>query len=522
MSFLEKIQNRFGKIQLFNDLKSLDLVDILKESITSIVVFLVALPLCLGIAIASGVPPIYGIITGVIGGIVAGILSGCPLQITGPAGGLIVITLEIVQKFGFENLGMAVFIAGILQIFMGFIGLAPWLQIVSPAIIVGMLSGIGLIIFASQFLVMLSVESTGTTIDNLFTIPGILFKTIFPENESTYHIAAGVGLITLLSIFFWKLLPFHKAKFIPPTLFAVFFASIVANFLDLPIDYVSIPSNALSQIKFFDFMSSVDQLNNSDFFIAVCALTFIASVEAILTSKVIDNMCIDQTTEYNREIVAQGIGNTIAGTLNSLPLTGTIVRSIVVINSGGKTRLVSILQGLWLLLTLLIFVGLVQYLPLATLAAILVFVSFKLINIKEFRRIYRESLSEFIVGISTFFAVVLTNIFEGVILGIVLSSVKLLYDLSAFESEYIHLEDGSVEFKLRGSLNFINLPKLNRLLKGIPEKQKVIFNLENLSYIDHSCFDALVNWDKQYSQAGGIVIIEWNNLETIFKFGKNS
>jgi len=300
---LQNIKNNISatyKTWTRNLLNYFDHKNPLQEFISSIVVFLVALPLCLGIAIASGVPPIYGVITGIVGGITAGVLSGCPLQVAGPAGGLIVITFEIVKNFGIGSLGLAVFTAGILQIIMGLSGLAPWLQIVSPAIIVGMLSGIGIIIFASQFLIMLSAQPAGSTLHNLSSIPDALFKTLSPENESTYHIAAGLGLLTLLSIIFWKLLPFKRTQLIPPSLFAVIFASLVANFIDLPIDFVSIPTDALAHIKFFELKNSLKFLHNTDFIIAILTLTFIASMQAILTTKAIDRLVTSKrTSEYN-------------------------------------------------------------------------------------------------------------------------------------------------------------------------------------------------------------------------------
>lgn len=497
----------------FSDLPKKDLG---KELLASLVTYLVALPLCLGVAIASGVPPVYGLITGILGGVISGLFSGCSLQISGPAGGLIVIVIEIVHQFGIEKLGIIVLFAGILQIFTGIFGLAPWFQIVSPAIIRGMLSGIGVVIFASQFHVMMNHAPLPGTIENLLAIPSLVLETILPKDENTYHLAAGIGLVTLLIIIFWNTLPFEDIKKVPPTLVAVIFASAVAVFLQLPIDYVNIPENFIGEINPFDIGLIPDVLTNFDSLFAIAALTFIASIEAILTAKAIEKVDDGTRTHYNKEIIAQGLGNSFAGFLNSLPLTGVIVRSVVAHKAGGKTRLVAIFQGLWILITLLFLRQVIALIPLASLAAILVLVSYSLIDFKDFKRLYKVNRVEFVISIITLILVVTTDIFTGVLVGIIIASAKSLKDLSKFKSRYDYLGDGNIELKLEGSLNFINSHKLNNLLNSVPEENRVVFNMNRLHYVDHSCFEIISSWENNYAAKGGIVIVELDHIAQRF------
>jgi MFS superfamily sulfate permease-like transporter len=513
---LEQFQFLKAEVIKSFDISDLKSRDVGKELLSSLVTYLVALPLCLGVAIASGVPPVYGLITGILGGVISGVFSGCSLQITGPAGGLIVIVIEIVHQFGIEKLGIIVLFAGILQILTGIFGLAPWFQIVSPAIIRGMLSGIGVVIFASQFHVMMNHPPLPGTVENLVAIPNLIFKTIMPKDENTYHLAAGIGLVTLLIIIFWNTLPFENTKKVPPTLVAVFFASAVAVFLQLPIDYVDIPANFASEIRYFDFGLVPDVLTNFDSLFAIAALTFIASIEAILTTKAIEKIDDRCKTQHNREIIAQGLGNSFAGFLNSLPLTGVIVRSVVAHKSGGRTKWVAVFQGLWILITLLFLKQVISLIPLASLAAILVLVSFNLVDFKDFRRLYKTNRVEFVISLITLVLVITTDIFTGVLAGVIIASVKSLKDLSKFKSKYNYLGEENIELKLEGSLNFINSYKLNNLLGSIPEGNRVVFNMNKLHYIDHSCFEVISNWEHNYAAKGGVVIVELDHIAQRF------
>lgn len=208
------------------------------DLLASVVVFLVALPLCMGIAIASGVPAeqsaAVGILTGIVGGLVVGLLSGSPLQVSGPAAGLSVIVFELVQRYDWEGVGVVVLIAGIAQLAAGALGLGQWFRAVSPAVINGMLAGIGVLIFASQFHVMVDDSPKGSGLDNLLSIPEAVWKGL-PFNGSAHHWAALTGLLTIIAITLWNMLARGKLRILPAPLVAVVLATAVAAALDLPI-----------------------------------------------------------------------------------------------------------------------------------------------------------------------------------------------------------------------------------------------------------------------------------------------
>ena len=218
-------------------------VTIRHDLLSSVVVFLVALPLCLGIAIASGAPPAAGLITGIVGGIVVGAFSGCPLQVSGPAAGLAVLVYEIVQKQGFGKLGIVVLIAGILQIAAGLLKAGQIFRAISPSVIFGMLAGIGVLIFGAQFHVMVDDQPRASGLKNLMSIPESIMKGLVPVDGSVHHIAAYVGVGTILILILWTQFAPARVKWIPGALVAVAFATAVSALLSLPIRYVQLSDN---------------------------------------------------------------------------------------------------------------------------------------------------------------------------------------------------------------------------------------------------------------------------------------
>lgn len=218
---------------------SINITNIKKDFFASLVVFLVALPLCIGISIASGLSPFAGILSGIIGGIVVGSLSGSPLQVSGPAAGLIILIYEIVQQYGVQSLGVIILAAGLIQILFGLLNWGKWFRAISPAIIQGMLSGIGISILLNQFYIMLDTAPGKNPIDNIHHILGTIHHAVFTMDTSTHHIAACIGALTIIIIMGWKYLP-KKFKIIPGSLVAVIVASLIAFILHLPIKYLRI------------------------------------------------------------------------------------------------------------------------------------------------------------------------------------------------------------------------------------------------------------------------------------------
>ncbi|HEX4948124.1 MAG TPA: SulP family inorganic anion transporter, partial [Blastocatellia bacterium] len=358
---------------------------LLKDFLASIVVFLVALPLCMGIAIASGVPPALGLITGIVGGLIVGTLSGSPLQVSGPAAGLTVLVWEMVQQHGLGMLGAIVLLAGVLQILMGLFKMGQWFRAISPAVIQGMLAGIGVLIIGSQIHVMVDDGPKGSGLKNLLSIPEAIYKGIFPLDGSSHHIAAAVGLVTVILIFAWSYTP-KKFQIVPAPLVAIVIVTFLAMLLQLPIKYVNVSSNLLAEAQ-WPTLGALSNLLNWSVIGSAVALCFIASAETLLCATAVDRMHQGERTKYNKELFAQGVGNSVCGLLGALPMTGVIVRSSANVQAGGKTRLSAILHGIWILGLVVFAPFLLNKIPTTALAAILVYTGFKLLSPKAVREL---------------------------------------------------------------------------------------------------------------------------------------
>lgn len=480
------------------------------DFLASIVVFLIALPLCLGISIAAGYPPAAGLISGIIGGIVVGYFAGCPLQVSGPAAGLIAIVWEAQEKFGIEVVGLAIAVAGIIQIAMGFFKLGQWFRAVSPAVIQGMLAGIGVLIFASQFHVMVDDAPRSNGLENLLAIPEAVFKGVFPLDGSTHHMAASIGLLTIFTILVWKLVP-EKIKIIPAPLVAVIAAVIAANFLQLPIKYVDVPENLMASVTFLN-PDLLPQILEPDILITAFTIAFIASAETLLTATAVDQMTTRSRTKYNKEVIAQGIGNTLAGILGALPITGVIVRSSANVTAGAQSKFSAMMHGLWILLFVIAFPLVLDYIPVASLAAILVYTGYKLVNISAIKKLAAFGRSEVFIYFVTLAGIVGTNLLEGVLIGLGLATLKQLYTHS-YLAVTKESEDGNqLHVYLAGSANFLTLPKLATELEELPDAQCVHIHIEELGNIDHACIELLTGWKKQYTMNGGEVFLEWDGM----------
>ncbi len=308
------------------------------DLIASLVVFLVALPLCMGIAIASGVPPALGILTGIIGGIVVGTLSGSPLQVSGPAAGLSVVVFETVHKFGVEMLAPILLLAGSLQLVGGWLKLGRWFRAISPAVIYGMLSGIGILIIAGQFHVMVDDKPRPSGMANLLAIPESFWKGLYPQDGTVHHLAAFIGVLTLASILLWNRFRPGKLKVIPGSLVGVVAGTAAAYFLKLPIKHVDLPANLFESFRIPD-AGSIGHMADPAIILAAVTIAVVASAETLLSAAAVDRMHNGPRTNYDRELSAQGVGNALCGVFGALPMTGVIVRSSANVAAGAKTRL---------------------------------------------------------------------------------------------------------------------------------------------------------------------------------------
>lgn len=494
---------------------SIEWRDVWHDFLASIVVFLVALPLCMGIAIASGAPPIYGIITGIVGGLVVGFLAGCPLQVSGPAAGLSVIVFDAIHKFGIAKLGIIVLLAGGVQILAGLLQLGQWFRAVSPAVIQGMLAGIGVLIFASQFHVMVGDTPKGNGLENLLTIPEAIWKGLVPQAGVTkpHWVAARIGVLTIAVIILWKVLVPKKFQFIPAPLIGIFVASGEAYIQNLSIEYIQLQESLIGSIRFFKLENFAYALDPSILAVAI-AMAFIASAETLLCATAVDEMHDGQRTRYNQEMLAQGTGNLLCGFLGALPMTGVIVRSTANIQSGARTRVSAIFHGAWLLLFVGLFPEILELIPIASLAALLVYTGYTLVNVQAIRTLSHYGWGEVFVYGVTLVLVVATNLLVGVLAGLGVAIAKLLYTTHALE---VSVEGGTdqqpVSVHLSGLATFVSLPKLANALDTIPMNREVHLSFEELRYIDHACLNLLRKWKNFHERQNGKVVVEWEKLE---------
>ncbi|WP_439544521.1 SulP family inorganic anion transporter [Hyphomicrobium sp.] len=481
-----------------------------RDLLASVVVFLVALPLCMGIAIASGMPPTAGIITGIIGGLVVGSIAGSPLQVSGPAAGLSVLVLQFVQANGVEMLGVVVLFAGLMQFAAGTFKLGQWFRAVSPAVIHGMLAGIGVLILVAQFHVMLDGKPIGTGIQNLLGMPGALMAAIEAGDHRLQ--AGGIGLLTILVIIGWSYAP-KSWRVMPAPLVGVIVAVLAAFLLGLTdITYVKVPDNIWSTVA-LPTPDNLMRIFEAPILIGAISIAFIASAETLLCATAVDQMHSGPRTKYDKELTAQGVGNTLCGLLGVLPMTGVIVRSGANVEAGAVTRASAILHGAWLLLFASAIPFTLNYIPISALAAVLVYTGYKLAYPKIVPTLMKYGRSEVAIYFITIATIVATNLLAGVVTGLVLSLLKLLYAFSHLEVRTVEdPANNRVDVHLKGAATLIRLPLLASELEQLKPNSNVHIHIGDLDYIDHACIDLLTNWDRQHKISGGSLDIEWDGL----------
>jgi MFS superfamily sulfate permease-like transporter len=466
----------------------------------------------MGIAIASGAPPAAGLVTGIIGGLVAGSLAGCPLQVSGPAAGLAVIVYEIIEKYGFSALGPIVVVAGLIQLVAGFLKVGQVFRSIAPAVVYGMLAGIGILIFGAQFHVMVDDSPKANGIQNLISIPMAIVKAVRPQADASHHFAALLGLITIVSLIAWNKLAPKKLKWVPGALIAVVAATLVAQFSSLPVRYVNLPDNLLSAIRLPSAELFAGMLN-MQMFLAAVTLAFVASAETLLSATAVDQMHDGPRTRYNKELLSQGVGNMLSGLVGGLPMTGVIVRSATNVTAGAKTRMSAILHGFWLLLLVAALPGVLRLVPTASLAAILVYTGYKLVNPANIRRLLQYGGAPVVVYAVTVIMIVATDLLTGIITGLVLSILKILWALTHMGIEIKRDPIRKrVDLYISGAATFVRMPKLVDALEALPQDSQIYVHFHDLNYIDHSCMDALSNWQRQRVERNGQVVVEWDEL----------
>ena len=510
----------------------------------SIVVFLVALPLCIGIAVAVGVDPARAVLTGIIGGIVVGFIAGSPLQVSGPAAGLFVIVADLLAQgkasyiaklgegtiandgealtYSLMVLGTAVFLAGLLQIVAGRLKIGQWFRAVSPAVVKGMLAGIGLLILVSQFHVMLDHtplwhgEKAHGGLEYMATIPEALVKCFSGDTSANHHLAALTGILTILCIVIWPAVSPKRLKQIPAPLVGITVATIFAALAGLNIQMLQVSTNIFEETTLPTTVGWFELLLDPIVLTGAAVIALVASAETLLCASAVDQLHTGTRTDYDKELTAQGIGNVLCGLIGALPMTGVIVRSSANVNSGAKTKWSAIFHGVWLLVFVVALPFVLAYIPRAALGALLVYIGAKLVNWKQIKSLWKISRSETAIYFATMITIVCQDLLIGVVVGIMLSVVKLVYRFTYLELDYE--TDGVVShLQLLGAATFLRLPRLAKALEEVSPGSKLYIHIDNLTYIDHACLDLIKDWAKQHENTGGELVLDWDRLRSRFK-----
>ncbi|MFC4000821.1 SulP family inorganic anion transporter [Prauserella oleivorans] len=457
----------------------------------SLVVFLVAVPLSLGIALASGAPIVAGLIAAVIGGVVVGFFGGSPLQVSGPAAGLTVVMAETIQEFGWVVTCAITVVAGLLQVLFGLSRVARAALAISPAIVHGMLAGIGVTIVLGQLHVVLGGSPQSNAIANITELPG--------QIVGHHDTAAFLGLTTIAILLVWTKLP-QAVRVIPAPLAAITLVTVLAAVLNLSAERVDLPSQVLA----IDLVPELPDGGWFQFGLAALTIALIASVETLLSAVAVDKMHTGPRANLNRELLGQGLANMASGGLGGLPVTGVIVRSSTNVRAGARTRASAILHGVWILVFVVALAGVVESIPLAALAGLLVHVGAKLVDIDNIKQVLRHG--DLPVYLVTVAGVVVIDLLTGVLIGIAFALVLMLRRTMW---SGIHAEGDGDQWRVvvEGALTFLSVPRLSTVLNGLPARSTVTLELV-VDYLDHAAFDCLSSWQQAHERAGGTVIVD--------------
>jgi carbonic anhydrase len=457
----------------------------------SLVVFLVAVPLSLGIALASGAPLVAGLIAAIAGGLVAGSLGGSPLQVSGPAAGLTVIMAETIAEFGWAATCAITVLAGALQIVLGLSRIARAALAASPAIVHGMLAGIGVTIVLAQVHVVHGGNARSSPIDNLAQLPGQLLD---PHGTATL-----IGVLTIAILLAWGRLPATVRK-VPGPLAAIVAVTVLSVVAGMSVPRVEVPADVLD----LNFVPRLPSGGWFDFGVAVVTVALVTSVASLLSAVATDKMHTGPRADLNRELVGQGAANIASGALGGLPVAGVIVRSSTNVQSGARSRASAVLHGVWILLFVAVLAGLLRDIPLAALAGLLVHVGAKLVKISDIKDVLRHG--DLPVYLVTLTGVVVLDLLTGVLLGIGLAALLMLRRL-LWSGIHTEREDDGWRVVVEGALSALSIPRLSAVLGAIPRGTRVTLELI-VDYLDHAAFDMLSAWQHAHEQAGGTVVVD--------------
>lgn len=486
------------KVNIFANLKS--------DFPSGLVVFLVALPLCLGIALASGAPPLSGIIAGIVGGIVVGTMSHSHISVSGPAAGLTAIVLTAITDLkAFDIFLTAGLIAGIIQLILGFIKAGSISNYFPTNVIEGMLAGIGVIIIMKQIPHAVGYDKDFEGDEAFAEKGGNAWDSIL---DSFNHVHFGAILITLISLMIlisWDKIPFLKRlKLVPGALVAVIVGVVLNEVFISSGSNLAIAKEHLVNLPvpqtWDDFKNIIVTPNFAGFadmkvWTIGATIAIVASIETLLCIEASDRMDTQKRyTDTNVELKAQGIGNILSSLIGGLPMTSVVVRSSANANAGAKTKMSAIIHGVLLLISVLSIPFLLNKIPLATLAAVLLMVGYKLAKPSVIMHFWHKGKYQFVPFIATLLAVVFTDLLKGVALGIVISILFILRGnlKRAYRFRKEKFEDGDViRIDLAQEVSFLNKAAIKTTLSQIPENSRVVINASDTVYIAHDVLDLI-------------------------------
>lgn len=469
----------------------------------SITVFFVALPLCLGISLASGTPLYSGLVAGMIGGIVIGLFSKSHISVSGPAAGLFAICAAAITELGsIEIFFLSVAIAGLMQVLLGVFRLGGFTHFIPSTVIKGMLAAIGIILISKQIPLLLGYDKADFWTKELFNV--LSFRTGFEHVKNIYyHSSAGALIVALSSLgllILWNKTAPKKLSFLPTSfvivLFGVLLALLFKNFIPAlalkPSQFVNVPDHLFSQIKLPDYHSI---FSHSAIWKNAVVICVVASLETLLSIEALDKLDpYNRITPQNHELVAQGTGNFLSGLLGGLPITAVIVRSSANAEAGARTKLSSFFHGIWLLVFVFFAASVLNLIPYCILAVILIRTGYNLAKPKMIRSVYKLGREQFLPFIVTVVAILFTDLLIGVGIGVAYAgyfifknTYKAGFTLDSRMEGHIH----HYNFNLAINVSFINKKKLKDELEKIPDYSEVSINGSHSVYIDYDVIEVI-------------------------------
>lgn len=476
----------------------------------SVVVFLVALPLCLGIALGSGAPLFSGIIGGIVGGVVIGTLSGSQLSVSGPAAGLTAIVVVAIGKLGsFDAFLVAVVLGGIFQIILGFLKAGVLGDYIPSSVIKGMLAAIGLILILKQIPHFVGFEGDFQGDETFEQKDGKnTFSELVYAIQHVLPTAIGIGVFSLLIQILWDKVLIKTSKIfklIPSPLVVVLAGIAINAYLKsnhpnlalAPTHLVTIPiAENFSEFTTFFSLPNFSAISNPRVWVTALTLAIVASLETLLNIEAADEVDpYKRVTPTNRELKAQGTGNVVSGLLGGLPLTSVIVRTSANINSGAKTKMSTIMHGIFLFLCVSFIPTFLNLIPFASLAAILIYTGYKLTKISIFKEFYKNGWDKFLPFVITILAILFTDLLIGIMIGCCVGIFFLLR--SNFKSAIMVVnDDNKFLFRLRKDVSFLNKPIIKRKLEEVPEDAYVLIDATRADFIDKDIVEVIEDFMK--------------------------